>query len=211
MSVSAEPTLGDGLLRVALEVLDARPDHGQRRAQLVRGVGGELALAAQRLALVDERLADRHERPVGVGRADAGRDEQRDHAADHEDDHEHLQCPLLGRPVADDLEVERLATERDRLGQDPDRRRSTCVDAPFGSTTRAGVGICDSRMSRWPVARAASMPAIERQARPGRGPGPGPTGSPSSSTTSVNVPEPGPPKMKPPAGSSSFGPGGARR
>ena len=61
MSVSAFPTVATGSLRVPLEVVDARPDDGQGRAQLVRCVGGELALPAQRLALVisDWRIGTR--------------------------------------------------------------------------------------------------------------------------------------------------------
>ena len=51
------------LLRVPLQVIDARSDDGQRRSQLVRGVRRELALASECLALVDQRLADRHEGP----------------------------------------------------------------------------------------------------------------------------------------------------
>ncbi len=37
---------GDRLVAVARQVLDAAPDDGQRRAQLVARIGGELALAA---------------------------------------------------------------------------------------------------------------------------------------------------------------------
>jgi hypothetical protein len=37
---------GDGFVPMALQVLDAAPDDGQRRPQLMTGVRGELALAA---------------------------------------------------------------------------------------------------------------------------------------------------------------------
>ena len=47
MSSSADADRRDGLVPVALEVLDAAPDDGQRRPQLVARVGRELALAAQ--------------------------------------------------------------------------------------------------------------------------------------------------------------------
>ena len=59
----------DRLVAVPLEVLDAAPDDGQRRAQLVAGIGGELALAAQRDALVRQRLADRARAPVAHRRS----------------------------------------------------------------------------------------------------------------------------------------------
>ncbi len=107
----------DRFVAMAFEVVDARADDGQRRAQLVRGVGGELALALQGRALGDERLADRDERPAGVGGAGAGRHEQGDHAADDEHGDEHGQRPHLGRPIADDLEVELRPAELEALGQ----------------------------------------------------------------------------------------------
>jgi hypothetical protein len=56
---------------VALEVLDRGADDGQRRAQLVARVGGELALAAEGDPLRLERLADRHEGAARVDGADA--------------------------------------------------------------------------------------------------------------------------------------------
>ena len=58
--------LGDRLVGVAAEVRDGALDDRERRPQLVAGVGRELALAAH-------RVADRHERPVGVDPADAER------------------------------------------------------------------------------------------------------------------------------------------
>ena len=67
----------DRLVAMPLEVLDAAPDDGQRRAQLVAGVGGELALAAQRDALVGQRLADRDERPARIDRPEPERDQRR--------------------------------------------------------------------------------------------------------------------------------------
>ena len=114
---------GDGLRRVPSQVVDARPDHGQRRTQFVRGVGREFALAAKRLALVDERAAERDEGSTRIDSADARRRQQRNQAADHEDDDEDPQRSLLGRPVADDLEVVRLAPEPDRVREDADRGR----------------------------------------------------------------------------------------
>ena len=68
-------------------------------------IGGELALAAQGVALGDEGVADRHERAAGVGGADTRGDEEGDDAADDQDEDEDLQRADLGRPVADDLEV----------------------------------------------------------------------------------------------------------
>ena len=67
----------DRLVAVSLEVLDAAPDDGQRRPQLVAGVGRELALAAQRGALAGQRLADRDERPAGVDGPEPERDDER--------------------------------------------------------------------------------------------------------------------------------------
>ena len=125
MSSSADPTVADRLVAMPLEVLDAAPDDGQRRAQLVAGVGRELALAAQRDALV--RRANR-----GSGRAPAARrsvpnpnattsDQQ---AADEQHEQDDLERLLLGRPVLDDLDrVGAAPRDLDRLGQDPDRDR----------------------------------------------------------------------------------------
>ena len=53
---------GDRLVGVSLQVLQVAAHDGQRGAQLVAGVGRELALAAQ-------RLADRHQCPLGIQRA----------------------------------------------------------------------------------------------------------------------------------------------
>ena len=76
MSLERVADLADRLVAVPPEVLDRAPDDGQRRAQLVAGVGGELALAAERRALRGERLADRHERAARVDGAEADRDER---------------------------------------------------------------------------------------------------------------------------------------
>ena len=56
------------LAAVPAEMLDRAPDDRQRRPQLVARVGGELALAAEGRALLDERLADRDEGAAGVER-----------------------------------------------------------------------------------------------------------------------------------------------
>ena len=55
------------------QVLHGAPDDGQRRAQLVARVGGELALPAEGGALRGERVADRHERAARVDGAEARR------------------------------------------------------------------------------------------------------------------------------------------
>ena len=70
----------DRLVAMPLEVLDAAPDDRQRRPQLVAGVGRELALAAQRGALVGQRFADRDERPPGVDRPEPEGHEDHDEA-----------------------------------------------------------------------------------------------------------------------------------
>ena len=54
------------LIAVPFEVVDAAPDNRQRGPELVAGIGGELALAAQRGALVGQRFADRDERPPRI-------------------------------------------------------------------------------------------------------------------------------------------------
>ncbi len=82
----------------------------------------ELALTSEGLALTDQRLADRDECPVGVRGTDTGGDEQRDRTTHDEHQHEDPEGPLLGRPVADDLEEELSTAEGDGIGQDTDRR-----------------------------------------------------------------------------------------
>jgi hypothetical protein len=51
---------------VAFEVLDARPDDGQRGPQLVARVGGELTLALERRFAPRHRSANGDERPARV-------------------------------------------------------------------------------------------------------------------------------------------------
>ena len=93
----------DRLVAVTLEVLDATPDHGQRRAQLMARIGRELALAPQRNALVRQRLADRDQRPSRVDGAEPECHEDDDDAAEKQDHEHHVECPLLGDPITDDL------------------------------------------------------------------------------------------------------------
>ena len=90
---------------MALEVLDAAPDDGQRGAQLVARVGGELALAP-------ERLADRHEGATGIqGPADHGQAEC-GHPADQQHGQELLQGAGIGGSVGNDLDHVGLACSR---------------------------------------------------------------------------------------------------
>ena len=125
MSSSAEPTVADRLVAMPLEVFDAAPDDGQRRPQLVAGVGRELALAAQRDALVGQRLADRDERPSRIDGPEPECHQDDDHPAD-EQHHEHrVERPLLGDPVPDDLDGVGLAVvghARSRSGSGPGSR-----------------------------------------------------------------------------------------
>ena len=123
MSVERVADRRDRLVAVPLEVLDAAPDDGQRRAQLVAGVGGELALAAQRDALVGRATR-------GSGRAPAARRPSPNPnatmrtrtPADDQHDQDHLERLLLGRPVLDDLDGEDAARrDVDGLGQDAHR------------------------------------------------------------------------------------------
>ena len=125
MSVEGRADRRDRLVAMAFEVVDAGPDDRQGRAQLVRGVGRELALAPQGFALGDERAADGHERAAGVRRTGPGRDEEGHDAADDEDDEQDVERAHLGRPVADDLEVELVATREPgpRSGRGPGCRR----------------------------------------------------------------------------------------
>ena len=106
---------------MAAQVVHAGPDHGQRGPQLVRRIGGEFPLAAQRLPLVDEGPADRDQGALRVRRPDARGREQRHEPADDEDDDEDPEGALLRGPVADDLEEVGLTTELDGIRQDADR------------------------------------------------------------------------------------------
>ncbi len=108
--------VGQLQLRVALEVLDSGLDDAQRRAQLVAGVGRELALAA-------ERLADRNE---GAGRVHPSADDGRrdgDEAADDEDDEQRIERALLGADVLGDLHDKRAVGPMHGDAVDPDRDR----------------------------------------------------------------------------------------
>ena len=105
---------GDGLVSMALEVLDARADDREGRPELVAGVGRELALAA-------DRLADRHERAAGVDRAGDDRAEQAEEATGDEHDEEDLERAVLARRVLGDLDDVRAARRLDRLAEDPER------------------------------------------------------------------------------------------
>ena len=78
------------------QVLGAGSQDREWRPKLVRGVGGELALAAQ-------GVADRDQRPLGVHAAQPERSEEREGATPDEHDEEHLEGPHLGRAIGDDL------------------------------------------------------------------------------------------------------------
>ena len=66
---------------VASQVLDARPDHGERRSQLMAGVRGELPLALQRLLTAVDRRPDRDEGTAGVQIPGQKRGQQGEQAA----------------------------------------------------------------------------------------------------------------------------------
>ena len=89
--------LRDGLVAMPFEVVDAAPDDGQRRPQLVARVGGELALPAERDPLGRQRFADRDERPAGVDGPEAEGDQDDEPAADDEHD-EHACRACAARP-----------------------------------------------------------------------------------------------------------------
>ena len=72
--------LGHRLVLVQPQVLDAGADDGQRGAQLVAGVGRELALSPERLALGVQRGPDGHQGARRVGGTEHAREHQRQHA-----------------------------------------------------------------------------------------------------------------------------------
>ena len=170
MSSSAMPTSRDRLVAVALEVLDAAPDDGQRRPQLVAGVGGELALAAERDALVRQRLADRHERPAGVDGAEAEGDQDDDDRRRRRSTTSiasSVRCSV--DPVLDDLD--RVGRRRrwhgDVLGQDADRRHVVgrrSVRARSGRPGRVGA----VALTRRPSAMSGRPGGSRSGARPAR-------------------------------------------
>ena len=114
----------DRLVAMPLEVLDAAPDDGQRRPQLVAGVGRELALAPERGALVGQRLADRHERPPRIDRPEPERDED-------DDDRRRSAGPRASRRAS----AARRSGRR-RSGRRTSRRPGACT---FSVRMRTGV------------------------------------------------------------------------
>ena len=96
--------LGDRLVLVQPQVLDAGAHDGQRRPQLVAGVGRELALSPERLALGVQRGPDGHQGARRVGGAEHARQHQRQDAATDQHLEQRLERVLLGGPVLDDLD-----------------------------------------------------------------------------------------------------------
>lgn len=111
----------DRLCSVATEMLEGASDHGERRPQLVAGVGGELALPADGEALGGQRFADRDQRPPRVDGPGAGRHEQGDEPSAHKDGEQDLERSLLGSPVPHHLDDQRPEPRVDPFAQDPDR------------------------------------------------------------------------------------------
>ncbi len=105
------------LVAVPAQVLDGSLDDGERRAQLVARVRGELTLAAERGALRGERLADRHEGAPRVDRPEGDRDEHDHESTAHEDQYEALERPDFGRAVLHDLDEEPTLRRLERDGQ----------------------------------------------------------------------------------------------
>ena len=191
MSSSAAPTWRDRLVLVAPQVGDAGPDHGERRAQLVAGVGGELALAPQgRLAPVD-RGADRHERPAGVDPAGRDGEGQRGEAAEHEDGEERGEEPLLRDPLADHLDHPLAVAARHGQGVDPDRR---LVERRRARVRRRRLAGGRDATARWGGPSTSSRR---------------PRTEPSGWIASVSVPDCSPPKANPNGGRSGDRPGPA--
>ena len=121
-----------------LEVLDAAADDRERRAQLVAGIGGEVALATERHSLVRQRLADRDERAAGVHGPEAEGHDDDHEAADEEHGEHDVERALLRGPVLDDLDQERRAGGvLDRLGEEPDRG-ALDLRGPDVATAREG-------------------------------------------------------------------------
>jgi hypothetical protein len=100
----------------------------------VARVGRELALSAQGRTLTRQRLADGHERPPCVDRAEPEGDDDDDQSADQQDGQHHLQRLLLRGPILDDLDGEGGPLDDDVLGEDAegrvgDRRRLDILPA----------------------------------------------------------------------------------
>ena len=169
-----------GSSRVAAQVLDASPDDGQRRPQLVAGVGGELALAAERVA----GLGTRARRALDGARAER-RQRGRRHAADEQDREQRVERLPLGRAVLDDLE------------EVPVRGRASTGTAQDADAASPWTSIV--RMSAPAGLPAASTPASAGE-RPSAGRsrhGPMTCAARRCSTNGGSVPDDGPPKTTP--------------
>ncbi len=111
----------DGLVAMALEMLERAPNDRQRGAQLVARVSGELALATERQPLRDERFANGDQRPPRVDGAEADGHEDDDGAADDQDPEDGVERFLLGSAVLEHLQVDDPDPRISALGQDADR------------------------------------------------------------------------------------------
>ena len=106
------------------EMLDRAPDDGQRGPQLVARVGGELALAAERRALLDERLPDRDEGAAGIERPEPEGDEHDDDAAQEQHVADGIERLLLRGSILDHLDVDVADRARHAFGECPGRERA---------------------------------------------------------------------------------------
>src|SRR5664280_1220184 len=103
--------IGNGRGGVPQEMFDAPTDDSERRAQFVAGVGGELALAP-------ERVADRDERPPRVDRPTPDGQAERGDSPDDQDDQQELQGSRFRGPVGDHLDDVGLAAADDRFAHE---------------------------------------------------------------------------------------------
>ena len=199
-----------GSVGVAVQVVDAGADDGQRRAQLVRRVGGELALPAQRLALLDERAA-------GSGRVRGSRRPRRrltrrasaTSATDDQDEDQDV-AASAPRSCGRRRSAGRAGWPRKRTGsvRTRTRRQSSLLDV-----TGVVPGSDRHRRPSRIVAfgRVAALPRRSRPPRQARRDAPA-AGRPVAvwSHDHRERARSGPPKLKPPCGRSS-GPGRAAR
>ena len=146
MSSIAVADLRDRLVAVAAQVGDAALDDRERRPQLVARVGGELALAAH-------RVADRDERAVGVQppddeRCPDGRRARRARAPTSTT--VSVRCSSARSP--DDLDDERALRRGDRQRQNAPAgaRRRVCSPTTSRPVGRGGgdVVVVDERADR---------------------------------------------------------------
>lgn len=94
---------------IPTQVGHAAPDDGERRSQLMARVGGELALATQ-------RLADRHQGASGVQESERAGGDEHGEPASHQHDKQGSEGVPLDRAVLEDLDDVWLARSSRAMG-----------------------------------------------------------------------------------------------